>query len=213
MKAILASLLCFVLCASECFAIKGGPPYPGGTISVTGTYAGVLEPQFDPTDPFSTNSLGIFSLGVPSTGLASGAFIMFTRGTTFSGTIQAVGLVTSGQIRGVLSATFTPTSSQAVFTDPFGNTIIVSSGDITARADGSLNARVSGASGSSLVGSAALLDGTATVFVTESATVTNPDGTTQDMSTITASLSLDVIGFKQSNTATTGSTSTGTGSG
>ncbi len=99
-----------------------------------------------------------------------------------------------------------------MFTDPFGNTIIVSSGDITARADGSLNARVSGTSGNSLLGSAALLDGNATVFVTESATVTNPDGTTQNMSTVTASLSLDVIGFKQSNTATTTGT-TGTSGG
>ena len=62
MKAILGSLLCLVLCASECFALKGGPPYPGGSTSIVGTYAGVLQPAFDPTDPFSANSVGVFTL-------------------------------------------------------------------------------------------------------------------------------------------------------
>jgi len=45
MKALLGSLLCFVLFASECFAIKGGPPYPANT-NIVGTYAGVMQPAF-----------------------------------------------------------------------------------------------------------------------------------------------------------------------
>ncbi|MEO5717727.1 MAG: hypothetical protein ABIR29_04050 [Chthoniobacterales bacterium] len=71
MKAILGSLLCFVLCASECFAIKGGPPYPTST-NIIGFYVGVLQPAFDPTDSFSGNSLGVFTLGIPTTGTVRG---------------------------------------------------------------------------------------------------------------------------------------------
>ena len=65
MKTILGSLLCFVLFASECFALSGGPQYGGG-VNVVGAYAGVLQPAFDPTDPFSSNSLGVFTLVVPT---------------------------------------------------------------------------------------------------------------------------------------------------
>lgn len=209
MKALLGSLLCLVLFASECFAIKGGPPYPGGTVNIVGTYAGVLEPRFDPTDPFSTNSLGIFSLGVPSTGLSNGAFVMFTHGVTFGGTIQGVGDPAKGLIKGVLSATFSPNTSQTVLTDIFGDTVIINSGDISARAEGSLSARVTTSSGSSFLTSAALIKGSAIVFVTESATVTNEDGTTQEVASITAALALDVLGFKQSNTATVSSGTSG----
>jgi hypothetical protein len=54
MKAILGSLLCVVLFASACFALSDGLPYPG-SFNVVGIYAGVLQPAFDPTDPFSAN--------------------------------------------------------------------------------------------------------------------------------------------------------------
>lgn len=65
MEAILGSLFCLVLFAAECFAIKSGLPYPGNT-NIVGPFAGVLQPAFDPTDPFSSNSLGVFTLGVPT---------------------------------------------------------------------------------------------------------------------------------------------------
>src|ERR1041384_5062877 len=82
-KAILGSLLFLVLCASECFALKGGPPYPGGSTVTTGTYAAILVPQDS-----SSNTLGLFTLVVPSTGLATGSAFMFGFGAAFTGAIQ-----------------------------------------------------------------------------------------------------------------------------
>ncbi|MDQ6809456.1 MAG: hypothetical protein M3Z64_08565, partial [Verrucomicrobiota bacterium] len=90
MKAILGSLLCIVLATSQAFGISGGPQYPGGT-NLVGTYAGVLQPMFDPTNPSSSNSIGVFSLGIPTSGTGGGTFVMFTQGRVFSGTIQGVG--------------------------------------------------------------------------------------------------------------------------
>ena len=80
MKAILGVLLCYVLFSSQCFAIKGGPPYPGGTnIATTGTFAGVLQPTFDPSDPFQANSIGSFSLTLPTTGLGERHRWLFSK--------------------------------------------------------------------------------------------------------------------------------------
>ena len=109
MKAILGSLRCFVLFASECVAIKGGPPYPGNTASLAGTYAGVLQPTFDQTDPFSSNSLGVFTLGIPTDGASTGTFPMFTRGRIFGGSIQGVTDPNKAKVNALIFATFNHT--------------------------------------------------------------------------------------------------------
>lgn len=98
MKIILASLMCLVLGASECFAIKGGPVY-GGSGSLVGTYAGVLQPG-----DAVFNSLGIFTISVPQSGLASGVFIIFQEGLLLSGSMQAVADGTTKKITGLLHA-------------------------------------------------------------------------------------------------------------
>src|SRR6266404_1277021 len=99
MRVLLAALMCLVFTITQAFAISGGPPYPGAT-NVVGVYAGVMKPKFpstcpaDPTtcpdDPptCSANSLGVFSVGVPDSGLATGTFVMFSQGRVFSGSIQ-----------------------------------------------------------------------------------------------------------------------------
>jgi hypothetical protein len=98
MKIILASLMCLALGASECFAIKGGPVYRGSS-SLIGTYAGVMQPG-----DTVFNSLGIFTISVPQSGLASGVFIIFQEGLLLNGTMQAVADGTKKKITGLLHA-------------------------------------------------------------------------------------------------------------
>jgi hypothetical protein len=221
-QALLGSLLCLVLAASQSFAVSGGPPYPGGSTSIVGTYAGVLEPRFDPTDPFSTNSLGIFSLGVPGTGLATGNFIMFVRGTVFKGTIQGLGNPNDGTVRGILDASFSITTSEATTTSGFGFIFTTSATTVAARAQGNLNATVIGGRSGSAT-SATLLRGTADLFVSQAAASPTPTPTTSPGASpspspsptggsggVTAAFTLDVAGFRQSTTAV-GPVTVGTG--
>ncbi|CAN5591898.1 hypothetical protein BH20VER1_BH20VER1_03170 [soil metagenome] len=225
MKALLGCLLCLVFTSAQCFALKGGPPYPAGT-NVVGTYAGVLEPRFDPTDPFSSNSLGVFSLSVPGTGLATGTFVMFSRGMVFRGTIEGLGDPTRGSVTGVLDAAFTITNRST--TDIFGFVFPSSTTSVTARAQGNLNATVS-ATRSGLATAATLLKGTANLFISQTntpgaspspgtspvptpiPTPTPPGGGSGGTGGVTAAFTLDVMGFKQSNTATAAGTGIGLG--
>jgi hypothetical protein len=192
MKAILGSLLCLVLGASECFAIKGGPPYPGGSTSLVGTYAGVLQPVFDPTDPFSANSVGVFTLGIPSDGASTGNFLMFTRGRVFGGTIQGITDPNKAKITALLDATFRYTLT-FVGTDTDGN-LTTTTVDVTATVTGPLNATVT-SSRNPLAASSAVLTGDAVAFISNGGVEGNGDPT------IDGTLSLDVMGFKQSNVA------------
>lgn len=185
MKAILGSLLCLVLFAAECFAIKGGPPYPTST-NIIGTYAGVLQPAFDPTDPFSANSLGVFTLGIPSTGASTGTFVMFTRGRVFGGTIQGVGDVDKATVSALLDASFNYTLT---FLDDLG---VPQSIEVTASVNGPLNAKVV-PTRSPFAVSNAKIKGDATVFISNGGVDDEGDPI------IDGTLSLDVMGFKQSN--------------
>lgn len=196
MKILFASLMCLILGASECFAIAGGPVYPGST-NLVGTYAGVLQGTFDPTNPTSSNSVGVFSLGVPSTGSAKGPFVMFARGRMFSGTIQGTADPNKSSIKGILAATFNFTISQPT-TDSAGNTTILSI-PVTATVNGSMNANVTTArsSGFSSVANT-ILRGGAILYIEQGRVSSNGDPI------IDSVLSLSVSGFKQSNTAVTG---------
>lgn len=200
MKAVLGSLLCYVLMASQCFALKGGPPYPGGSASIVGTYAGVLQPAFDPTDPFSSNSLGFFTLGIPSTGTSTGSFLIFTRGRVFGGTIQGVSDPHQAKISALLSATFDYTLTEP---DGIGG---VRSTQVAASVTGSLNAKVT-VPQSGLATSSALLRGNAVAFISNG--FVNKNGPP----IIDATLSLEVAGFRQSTAApsTTGTITPPTG--
>ena len=183
MKILLACLMCVVLSASECFAIKGGPAYPGGTINLTGTYAGVLQPSFDPTDPFSSNSIGIFTTGIPTSGFASGSFAFFTRGRVFLGTMQGVGDPKAASIKGILQA-------------DVGGAPDVST-DLLPSARGKLDARVVTSPGSTGL-SAIRMKGEATLFVSEG----NSDASGKLIVSFIIAFAVD--GFKQSNTPPSG---------
>ena len=201
MKAILGSLLCYIFFVSQCFAIKGGPQYPIGSASITGTYSGVLQPNFDPTDPFSSNSLGVFTLGIPTDGASSGTFLMFARGRIFGGSIQGVANPNSGALTALISGTFNYTLE---FFDADGN---LQTEPITASITGSLTAQVTSFS-NSFTSSSAILTGTATAFVSNGGVEANGDPV------LDSSLSLTVMGFKQSDVAPASGTltpPTGTG--
>ena len=85
MKNVLSLLVAFVFVQTQCWALSGGPVYTGTQGSVQGTYAGVLIPT-----GIGSNALGLFTLGVPQTGLASGSFAMFAGGGTFFGTMLGI---------------------------------------------------------------------------------------------------------------------------
>jgi hypothetical protein len=188
-KALFASLLCLVLTVSQTFAIKGGPPYPAGT-NLVGSYGGVLQGVFDPTNPGSSNSIGVYSIGVPKTGNATGPFVMFTRGRVFSGKITATADPTKATIKGVLDASF-----NFSVTDSSG--IIPITVDITATANGPIEATVA-STRSNLGTSATTMRGTAVLNVSQG----KVDRTTNDL-IIVSILSLSVSGYKQSDSAPT----------
>jgi hypothetical protein len=192
-KALFASLLCLVLTVSQTFAIKGGPPYPAGT-NLVGTFAGVLQGVFDPTKPSSNNSIGVYSLGIPKTGNATGPFVMFARGRVFSGTIQATADPTKASIQGVLSATFNYNLSVLV-TDSTGSHI--DTVPVTATANGPLTSTVSAIKSKNLTTSSTIMQGSAVLNISQGGVAANGDPVIVDI------LSLTVSGYKQSDVAPT----------
>src|SRR5437763_16385518 len=96
MKVLLAALMCLVFTITQAFAISGGPwSGSGGPVTVTGTYAGVLVPLVGVVDagppPVTLppdNSVALFTLKIPQTGLASGTSVVFRNGIAYSGPVQ-----------------------------------------------------------------------------------------------------------------------------
>ena len=190
MKAVLGILLCLVFATAECLAVKGGPEYPLGN-NVTGTYAGVLQGAFDPTDPGSSNTIGIFSLGVPGAGTAGGAFLMFSRGRVFSGSIQGFADPEKASLKGILDASFDYTIAVAV---PGANGAVeIENIEVTATANGPINAKIANARSAS-GGSVTRLRGDATLHISQGTLEDNLDPTIDRL------LSLVVSGIKQSST-------------
>ena len=176
MKALFAFLLCFVVTASQTFALKGGPPYPVGT-NIVGSYAGVMQGVFDPTNPRSSNTLGIFSLGIPQTGLATGSVALFTGERTFVGTIQGIGDPNKSTLRAAFQAIPVVTGGgETIFTLNF-------------HADGTLTADIKTVRSAFNTVANTRLVGTANVTTTNR----NVSPPTQTIS------SFVVDGFKQSN--------------
>jgi hypothetical protein len=190
--------------------ISGGPVYPLGT-NVVGTYAGTMTPGCAACNPTSgqevgvgckkladylnnnsgfvacsdmpegcsANSQGIFSITVPSSGTSTGTFVMFSQGRTFSGSIEGTADAEKQKMSGVLHATFDFT-----VTDP--NTIPPTTTDVTAEANGSLNAKITNRSAKGI-----RLAGVAAVDISQGHV--NPDFSPL----VTCHMPLGVTGFKQ----------------
>jgi hypothetical protein len=209
MKILLACLMCLVLGASECFAISGGPVFGSGT-NVVGTYAGVIKrpsetPPASPPCPLmesgcSANSLGVFSVGVPSSGISSGTFVMFSQGRVFTGTIRGTADPAQAKLTGVLNATFDFTITQTSV-NPITGAVITTTIPVTASANGNLKTRITTVSSHSGLNttSAIRLAGTATLNIDQG------ELNSAGEPCITCFITLRVVGFKQTNTAPTSS--------
>jgi hypothetical protein len=177
-------------------APNGGPAYPG-TQNVTGTYAGALIPE-TPGNPngCANNSLGIFSLVVPTNGLGTGTFVMFAQGRVFSGTVRAAADGEKGRMRGILDATFDFTvhlgclDPRCFSTDCVGGCDI----DVTASAKGKFDVNITSGSTISL-GVGARLNGDVKLNIDQGQVDPN---TFEPIPTCKMRLNLD--GFKQSTT-------------
>jgi hypothetical protein len=172
--------MCLVLTVSECFALKGGPIYGGGSTDTTGTYAGV----FIPTQ--RSNSLAIFSLQLAQTGIGSGPLVIFDVGQIYSGTLQATADPDKGKVTGLVRATFPYIISVPSGTDSDGNPTFTTT-TVVAVAAGTMQGKVKANGRSSGVTSTRL---TGTADVQFSLTVNNPFD----------EIIYDIIGFKQSST-------------
>ncbi len=194
MKAVFGCLLCLLLSSAQCFAVKGGPQYPLGN-NVVGTYAGVMQGAFDPTNPGSSNTIGIFSLGVPGSGVSGGAFVMFSRGRVFSGSIQGFADPEKATLKGILSASFE--YSIAVAVPGQNGSINIQNIEVTATANGPINADIANSRrASTFGGSVTRLRGEATLSISQGTLEDNLDPTIDRL------LSLVVSGIKQTNSVT-----------
>lgn len=213
--------MCLVFTATQSFAISGGPPYPGST-NVVGVYAGVMKPRKVPTtcpvDPStcpdsppgcSANSLGVFSIGAAESGLATGTFVMFSQGRTFNGTIQGTADPgkdsNSARINAVLSATFnftlTETTPCPIPTPAPACTPSTTTQEVTASANGNLDAHIKSQSRSVFGATSVRLVGSATIDISQGQV---DPGSLEPI--ITCHMMLKVTGFKQTDTAPTSST-------
>lgn len=199
MKKVLSLLLPVVFLQAQAFALSGGPVFGTDQTSFVGTYAGALIPQFDNTVPQgSSAALGLFTLGQPDVGPATGSFVAFINGAAFIGVISGIIDPDGGTIRGVLdaSSTFqvtvfvpTTTTTNGVTT----TTTVARNFDI--KANGELDGRV--APGISRGG---LPVPTSATRVVGSATLStffrlNDDGSPD----VTKTVVFDIDGFKQSD--------------
>ncbi len=180
MKKVLSLLVTFVLLQSQSWALSGGPVYPTSAKNYKGTYSGVLIPDSTGVSTASSSAaVGLFSLAQPSSGLATGAALVFINGTAFTGTIQGIIDPKSGKLSGVIDAVSTYDIISVV-----GTTTVTSK----LFATGSIKAKI--VSDPSFA-SAARIEGTSSLDVSGSV---NKDGTP----IISSTAIFQVDGFQQS---------------
>ena len=204
MKKLLSFLLCVVFLQAQVFALVGGPVYDDGlNVNIIGTYSGTMTPVdvvasgTPGPNGESVESLGLFALGVPAAGPATGTFVIFQQGIIFSGRITAIGDPSKGTLKGLLTATYSYTLSGLV-----GGAIVTI--PVTASVNGVLKASIilpsdfDPTSISSILNSFQRIDGTATVAV-DLGNI-NPDG-----SPVVVRVDKYLVdGVKQSTTVNTG---------
>lgn len=180
--------MCLVLTMSESFALKGGPPYPGGGTNIIGRYAGVLRPPFcplaDPAQcPTGFNSLGLFTLSIPQDGVGTGTAFLFTNGRAFTGTITGIGNPNTAALSGVVDTQYQVT-------------VLGSNGTprTCATAGGQINGKIAARSAAITSISSILIKGTAAMTVS---CIPVSFGCPADCTSGTTVYQID--GFKQSN--------------
>lgn len=137
MKRVLSFLLMIVFMhaqVSTAFAKRGGPDISDtSSVDTIGSYAGTLVPVSTTDEEgvtTSSNSIGLFGLGVPQVGVAQGTCVLFVEGAAYEGTITAVADPIGGELQGLIDA-----MSVFILVDPLNPTIpyrIFASGTIVA---------------------------------------------------------------------------------
>jgi hypothetical protein len=231
MKKVLSLLVAFIFLQVQTWALSGGPDYSKGQGAnpnrLVGVYSGVLIPETTTTGGVvvatSSATIGLFSVAVPSTGLATGQAAVFVNGAAFTGNMVAFADPDNATLDGV----FAGTSSFDVVLQPATREVIggvvVTTPAITGpiSAQGSVQANVvEGFNGAFTGGSAGT---TSTFFSTTTTDVgTNFAARLEGSAQIDTFLAVDangtpvvassttftIDGVKQSNTSTT---TTGTG--
>ncbi len=205
MKKILSFLLCIVFLQAQVFALVGGPVYTDAqNVDIVGTYSGTMTPVdaiasgTPGPNGEAVESLGLFALGVPAAGPATGTFVIFQQGIIFAGTITAIGDPSKGTLNGLITASYDYNLS---YIDGLG---IIQTIPITASVNGVLKASIhlpsdfDPTSIASILSSFQRLDGVASVAVDLGDI--NPDGTP----VIVRVDKYLVDGVKQSTTVNTG---------
>src|SRR5438552_3697148 len=130
------SVFAFLSIALLSMGISGGPVYTrGGNLDVTGSYAGTLTP----TVP--NNSMGLFAVTIPKTGLGTGTLSIFVMGNAYVGTINATADPDRAKLTGFFNAGFNYIKTVESGVDKDGNVTFT---QITVRAvaTGSINAKI-----------------------------------------------------------------------
>jgi hypothetical protein len=110
MKNALSLLVAYTFLQSQMWALTGGPNFGGNgtSVNVVGTFSGVLLPEFQVGINVDTsegaNSIGIFSVGVPQVGIATGTFAFFGNAQAYNGTITGVADPDKGTLKAILDA-------------------------------------------------------------------------------------------------------------
>jgi len=206
MKKVLSLLMAFVFVQVQTWAASGGPfENPNTSKNFSGSYAGVLIPQFEVGDPNRASSIGLFTLAQPDVGPATGALVAFVNGTAFNGTITGLIDPDDNSFRGIVDATSTFSITLLVPTTTIVNGVPVTTlvaQDFPVFAQGTVEAEIefSGdpsvavtSTGAASTNFPARITGTAVLEVFFDV---NPDGTP----VVTQTTRYEVDGFKQSDT-------------
>lgn len=114
---ILVPVFILALVAVAPFQASARDPFalPGReTVETQGTYSGVLiadqsaapDALVTAEDVQRTEALGLFSLGVPSTGLAVGNVVIFSRGRVFQGPMAGFADPDGGNVFAIINSSF-----------------------------------------------------------------------------------------------------------
>lgn len=128
MRILLACLMCEILPLAQVWAIDGGPDYGRAQVETTGIYAGLFVPKR------GDNSLGIFTISVPRTGIGTGTVALFRNGISYPGTIQGIADPDSAKFTAVVDSTHDITFT----TETTGNPPTTKNIVITFNANGSI---------------------------------------------------------------------------
>jgi len=226
MKKVLSSLLAFAFIESQGLVLAKGPDFSGdGAISTVGTYAGVLvvRSETNPSPNVTSGSaaaIGLFSIGVPASGIANGDAVIFVDGAAYNGNIIGVANPNDDTLTGIVEGTsnFTVPTTTQTGVDANGNPVFTTT-QTNIFAQGNLKTTISQPfvpSGTQLLVTTGItISGTAELDLFSEL---NQDGTPD----VTNTVNFDVDGIQQSATVTTstlslngngGGSGTGTGTG